>query len=41
MIYNNLHWLQFMVQSIYPLGRWNLSPGANLPQIKNHWPMRR
>jgi len=30
-MYNNLRWLQFMVQSIYPLGRWNL------PQVKNHW----
>jgi len=27
-----------MVQYIYPLGRWNLPPGVNLPHVKNHCP---
>jgi len=32
----NLHWMQFMVQKIYPLGRLNLPPEINLPQVKDH-----
>jgi len=29
-----LHWLQFIVQWIYTLGRWTLP----LVMVKNHWP---
>jgi len=36
MICKNLHLLQCLVQEIYPFGRWNLSPGVNLPQVKIH-----
>jgi len=36
MVYENLHWLHFLVQQIYPLGRGDLPPGVNLPQVKNH-----
>jgi len=34
MIYKSLHLLQLMVQQIYPLGRWNLPPGINLPRLR-------
>jgi len=36
-IHKNLHGLQFIVQYIYPFGRWNLPPRMNLPQAMNHW----
>jgi len=36
MILKKLRLLHFMVQLIYPIGRWNLHLGVNLPQVKNH-----